>query len=294
MKLHIGKILIRIHGILPALWFLAILLGIGNHLIPPIAALLFHELGHFLAARLCKLRIEEMEIMPYGGVMSIAGLPHAAPLSCFILSAAGPFFSILGFIFVRIHYTPSAQNAFFLYEFARHSLLLFLLNLFPALPMDGGRMVRALLSRRISYEKATKALIYLGFFLGFSLCLLSVFSAFQGHLLLAPAFAGCYLLYAASLEGNQGFARYASSLISLRQRMDDRECIEMEHLAVGEKMPLSRLMLEISQGKIHRIHVLTDDGMQEKGIILDADLWDALMEGKSKTAGDLIKKRQAF
>jgi len=116
------------------------------------ASVLVHELGHALVARRLNVRVSGIELSFFGGAAKMTELPRTANHEV-LIAAAGPAVSlVLGGIglglgtllhsplFAWIGYTNFIIAAF---------------NLIPALPMDGGRILRALLSRRMDYVRAT-------------------------------------------------------------------------------------------------------------------------------------------
>lgn len=277
MSLRIRGTLLKIHGVLPLLWLITCFTGAGARLIPALLALLLHESGHILMAKCIGLRVESIEITPYGGVIAIENMEHSPPLSAFLLAAAGPLFSLLGCALSIWLAGHSSAGMTFSAAFARSNLLLLLLNLLPALPLDGGRMLRAALHALLPYSRATKMLTLAGSVLGALLCLLSIFLAFQGQINFSPAFAGMYLLYAASLESRQGTARYVTALISRRQRLDQRDILPMEMLAAGESTPVRAVLGRMSAGKYHLLVVLSEDGLSPLGVLDENEYCAALL-----------------
>lgn len=125
--------------------------------------ILVHELGHSLAARRHGIRVVDIILWPLGGIARLAGtIPN--PLTEFKVAAAGPACNlVLGlFILPFLHFSPFSSlrtNEFSLKTFASwfciFNLFIGLFNLFPAFPMDGGRMLRALLALRVPMLQAT-------------------------------------------------------------------------------------------------------------------------------------------
>lgn len=266
-------------------------MGSGAGVIPTLLALFLHESGHLLAARWQKMRVEEIEITPYGGVIAIENMAGQPPLPSFFLAAAGPLFSLLGCLLAAVLLKNGLASFDFAQRFARGNLILLLVNLTPALPLDGGRMLRALLSRFFSYATATRVLTRAGYGLGALLCGVSVYFAFQGAICLSPAFAGLYLVYAAALEGRQGTARYVTALIGRRQRLEQRETLPVEFLAAGAATPVMRLLGRLNAGKYHVIYVLSPDGMERLGILEEKALCEAILESKEVTLGEITAAR---
>ncbi|MFA5146392.1 MAG: site-2 protease family protein [Candidatus Omnitrophota bacterium] len=132
-----------------------------------------HELCHSLVAKHFGITVREITLLPIGGVASMAKMPKR-PYQEFLISIAGPAFNILvvAALYIPLNYILGPEVLFhplstatwpltaaYLYWI---NLILALFNLIPAFPMDGGRILRSLLARKIGYRKATKFAVNLG------------------------------------------------------------------------------------------------------------------------------------
>lgn len=127
---------------------------------------LMHEFGHALAARRYGVKTRSIVLLPIGGVAQLDGIPEK-PVQELIVAAAGPLVNVAivllllpailfmdlddisiggtGMVFVKnIIATVFVSN-----------IALVIFNLIPAFPMDGGRMLRAILALRINYTRST-------------------------------------------------------------------------------------------------------------------------------------------
>lgn len=292
MKFNMGKSVLRVHGALLFVCVTVIMLGAFENLVSSLLALLLHESGHILAAKWQKQKIEEIEITPYGAVMTLANLEGASPLSSFITALAGPVFS-LGGCFLAAKLTQCGMVSFYFARmFAKHNLLLLLINLVPALPMDGGRMLRAILSKYMSPSRAGRYLIRIGYVFSSFLIMLSIYYGFRGKLVFAPAFAGIYLIYAASMEERQSLSRYITSLIARRKCLDENSYLEIKEIAARGNLPVLQLLPALHTGKVNMIYVLSNDGIETEGVIQEKELLEYLMRQQNPTIHDIIKNRQ--
>ncbi len=131
--------------------------------------LTLHELGHGLVAQRCGVVVSEILLLPIGGVARLKSEPRK-PLHELLIGLAGPFVNVvlaLLLLLVLDHYQVAIDTSD-LEELAEPSALglvralfwgntmLALFNLLPALPMDGGRILRALLSLGIGRSRATR------------------------------------------------------------------------------------------------------------------------------------------
>ena len=121
-----------------------------------------HELAHSLVARRNGIPIVEIELLPIGGVSKMERSPEDPRVELRI-AAAGPAASVaLGAVFAGIAllagvpmWPPTLYGGGFLARLSWVNLLLAGFNLAPALPLDGGRVLRALLEQKTDRQRAT-------------------------------------------------------------------------------------------------------------------------------------------
>ncbi len=131
------------------------------------ASVLAHEFSHALVARARRVRVDEIMLFVFGGVAKMRGEPREA-LSEFVIAAAGPALSIaLGVLLLVVRgavaaVAPEAVVAG-LWWLGMINLALAVFNLVPGFPLDGGRILRAILWWRIGdFERATIAAARVG------------------------------------------------------------------------------------------------------------------------------------
>jgi Zn-dependent protease len=125
--------------------------------------IVLHELGHSLTARRYGIGVSRILLLPIGGMAEFDSIPRQ-PRREFLISLAGPavnFFIVL----MLLPFLPWPENwgadsvEFSVRGLAdlllRINLIMGAFNLLPVFPMDGGRILRALLATRCSYLKAT-------------------------------------------------------------------------------------------------------------------------------------------
>lgn len=116
------------------------------------ASVVLHELGHALVARSRGLPIVDISLYPFGGMARMAAPPRTTRDEI-LMAAAGPAVSLgLGLLLGALAWLTRNPTAWLLAEI---NLLLGAFNLLPALPMDGGRVLRAVLARRRGFYRAT-------------------------------------------------------------------------------------------------------------------------------------------
>jgi Zn-dependent protease len=127
-----------------------------------------HEYGHALMARHYSIKTKDIILSPIGGVARLAQLPDK-PKQELAIAFAGPLVNLILSILLGVYLIAVENNVSLLYfdffasngwtDYIRLAFItnvaLFALNLIPAFPMDGGRVLRALLAIRMGKSKAT-------------------------------------------------------------------------------------------------------------------------------------------
>jgi Zn-dependent protease len=163
-------------------------------------SILLHELGHSLVAMAFGCRVRDITLMMMGGCASMLSMPRKAWQE-FLMAFAGPLVSLIlaiaGFLFAGVHfdgnghlvYKPGLINEFALYQVGALNLILFVFNLLPAFPMDGGRILRAFLQQFFMTKvKATWIASRIGRFVAILMALSVVYSMianqFEGFMII--------------------------------------------------------------------------------------------------------------
>jgi len=186
-------------------------------LVPAVlACVLLHEFGHGLAARMYGLRTRDITLYPIGGIARLEGLGKR-PVEEFFIALAGPAVNVgISFILAILllpfdasllpgrmpEDTPSGLAAWFVLTLLLANLVLAFFNLLPAFPMDGGRILRALLQLRLGRLRATEIAARSGLVMAVLIALLLpvMFYLVMHEVVLVPVLVGLFVAYAGQRE----------------------------------------------------------------------------------------------
>lgn len=159
----------------PIAWLLGVITTAGLFL-----SVFGHELSHALMARAEGIEIDEIVLHPFGGLARMRSAPEN-PRAEFRIAVAGPaasfLFAILAFAGAKIADSGGyIATAVVFFLIAGGNLLLAVFNLFPGYPLDGGRVLRAILWRRSgNITEATRLSGICGILIGGTLILFGIY-----------------------------------------------------------------------------------------------------------------------
>ena len=280
----IGRTDVYLHPatLLAALY--AYLSGLGPALLTAFLSILLHECAHALAAALAGEPPMEMELTPLGAVLRLEDEERLPPIRRLLMLAAGPVMTLL-MCFAAIWLTQAqllpAQAGRTLFM---ANLAILLMNLLPALPLDGGRMLYMALGYFLRAETARRLMRAMGTALGLAGIGGSLWLAWRyGSWNLSLAAAGCFLMYSAAQ------ATTAQAMAELRMLMDRKILLEKRgHLrlqteAVLGSESLRRAVRLLSPTRLTAFVVLQPGSMERIGLMTEQQLISAYLDRPQQT-----------
>lgn len=145
---------------------------------------LAHEFGHILTARAFGVRTPDVTLLPIGGVARLERIPEE-PRQELLVAVAGPLVNVAIAVILIVAFGAdiSSQRAAavdnasvsMVDRLAAVNLFLAAFNIIPAFPMDGGRVLRALLAIRLGHVRATEIAAVIGQWFAFALGFIGLF-----------------------------------------------------------------------------------------------------------------------
>ena len=193
-----------------------------------------HEFGHIAMGRRFGIRTPQVILSPLGGIASMERMPEK-PGQELLVALAGPFVNVVIALLLAAVFGLSLAGTYAV-DFEAASLAqrlllvnvtLVLFNLVPAFPMDGGRVLRALLAMRLGKPRATALAARIG--QGFAFLFVALGLLYNPILMLV----GIFIYFAAaSEEQSAAFSGFAA-------RLTVRDAMEASPVLIAAEAPLS-------------------------------------------------------
>lgn len=144
---------VRVHPLFGLVAIAGALTGQFLELITLFTIVIIHELGHIFAALAVGWRVVSMELLPFGGVAKVDEWGSTRTKDEVLVALAGPFMNgvmvLFGYLMLWMELWTQGWSEFFI----SGNLVIACFNLLPVWPLDGGKVLQALLSKWLPYYK---------------------------------------------------------------------------------------------------------------------------------------------
>lgn len=266
--------------------FVAALAG-GGFVLSLFGCVVLHELGHALVARRFGIPTADITLLPIGGVARLQRIPER-PGQELLVALAGPAVNVLivAILYILGVRFPGGLNdpqhlveARFWPKLLEVNAFLAIFNMLPAFPMDGGRVLRALLAMRLPYSRATRMAASIGQMMAIGFGFLGLTGGNPILLLIA-----LFVWIGAEGEAVQVEERIALKDVSVREAMITDFHTLMPFDTLGHAADL------LLAGSQHDFPILSSQDQGFDGVLTRSDLMAGLAQGgRDARVGDYVK-----
>jgi stage IV sporulation protein FB len=238
------------------------------------ACVVAHEFGHVFAARRYGIATPDITLLPIGGLARLERISEE-PREEFVIAIAGPLVNVAIALVLVVFFgarfnldaltTIDATKVSMVDRLAMVNVFLVLFNLIPAFPMDGGRVLRALLAARMGYARATEVAATIGQGFAFALGFIGLFT----NIMLI--FIAIFVYLAASSEAHFVAIRSMAHGVPVSAAMMTQYATLTPAADVEDAV---QTLLRTSQSEFP----VVDDGGRPVGLLSRADIIRALKE----------------
>ncbi|MBR3763277.1 MAG: M50 family metallopeptidase [Clostridia bacterium] len=282
MYLHLGTLLFAGYVLLAGTWAAAL---------AGFVSIALHEAAHGLAALLCGQPPQEIELTPMGALLRLEDEQRLPPLRRALILAAGPAMTLLLCILsLRLTaagwLTASIGRVLFLSNAA-----ILMMNLLPALPLDGGRLLALALGMLLRGETVARIMRTAGTVLGLSAVGGSVWLAWQyGGFNWSLAVAGCFLMYSAAMATTTQVMAELQRLMDRKSALEGRGYAPVHRLAVIADVPLHRAVRLLHPRQLTEFAVMERGTMRVLGMLTEAEAVSAWLDASQTLCGEALRR----
>jgi len=277
-------------------WFIALIVlfaaaGLVSKVLLVFSAVLLHELAHMLMAGGLGYKVKQLEILPFGAVARVERLADAGAVSEIMIAAVGPLASLVLAALCYAGISGAGPWQELLTFYGEVNLVLALFNLLPVLPLDGGRILRAILSRRRDYREATAIVVTISHVISCILLLLAgVGYWLHNSVNLTMLMAAGFLLATARSENNLAGFRAMRILAGKKAELSVNGVMPTSHITARESAAISDVIRLFGPEKYYVIHIV-DDNFCLCGALTETEVWEKLLkQGITGKVHDFINK----
>jgi len=271
--------LIRISKLFIPYIILLIILGFKGEFIIAFILVFIHELVHYLTARILGFSGFDIEILPIGAVLKVKDLDEATPKEDLIISLSGPLSNLLlAVIFYVLFILFNRPYMLLIYN---SNLAIGIFNLIPAFPLDGGRVLRDILSIKTIYRKANKISIRVSMLLGSIFMFVYFVSVAANKSNFNLGLISIFILISSIKEKERIVYLIMGYIIKKKYRFIKRGYIENKSISVFCKKDLLSVLGIIDKNKYNLFTVL-DENMTVLEILYEEEIIEAI-----KTYGNI-------
>ncbi|WP_274433960.1 site-2 protease family protein [Alicyclobacillus sp. ALC3] len=270
---------VRFHPLFFLLAVVALGVGLWRDVVILFLLVLLHELGHAAVANHLGYEVEEVSLLPFGGVAKISyGRGGPAPRDEALIAIAGPFVNLVllgtAVVMVMVHLWPT--------EFGRIvielNLWIAVFNMLPALPLDGGRILRAARSRTIGYEAATREAYTMAIAASLLLLGLGGVALWAGYPHVGMLVLGLFL-FVSAWTGRRDLAMDTVRFLDAKRRSHEQRPALIRSVAAPESAVIRDVVKQFAPDRYHLVYVLDENG-SVRTILEEDELLEAVFAGR--------------
>jgi stage IV sporulation protein FB len=265
--------------------------GHGGNLTAIFFIFLIHEMSHVLTARLLKMKVDEIELLPFGGAVKIQSMFELNPLHEILIAGAGPLSNIL----LLLLYFGGIQMGWIHTavpdpDFVNINLLLAGFNLLPALPLDGGRILRAILTGQMGIKRSTQIASAMGLLLALMLATAGIYGLYYRVFNYSMFILAGFLVYSAAKERRNATYVMLKDITYKKESLRKEGSLPIRNIAVLSSLPLKEVVKKFAPQRYHYIQVL-DEQLKERGSLNESQIVNGLLDhGANTPVGKLLRK----
>lgn len=250
-----------------------IFIGHGEFMLLSTISIILHELAHAITSTLMGAPPQSLELTPLGAVMRLDDERQLQPIKRAVMLLSGPLLSfalcMIAYRLTRLHMMPQdIGRSLFL-----ANLSILLINLIPALPLDGGRILTLILEAFLPVRISHLIMKCIGNILGVVFILLNIYLSWRrGGWNLSLAFAGCFLLYSAAISTTKQAMAELRFFLDRRILLETKGQLETKVVTALHTQSIRQLLRMLPPNKMALFCCVEEGSMKSLGWMTEAEM----------------------
>lgn len=270
--------------------------GYAFHLVVFLGSLLFHELGHIMAASWMGAEVAKVVVWPFGAMAKIERTWQLSPTAEGFVAFMGPFNSglLLALTAALKESVLRTRGIDLTAEYPLLALLqsvnlyLFAVNLLPCLPLDGGRIARSRLALKVGYVDASAKTSRFGLCCGVILTLAGLTCFFTRASCPSLLITGAVVWWGAFQEREDSTSRNIMELLTRSDRLQQKKAIPVEEIMVLADARVKDVVGKLRPSR-YNVILVAGSKMRVMGRVSEAALLEAFYKGEvNRTMKELL------
>lgn len=252
-----AKLKIKFH---PIFFIFLILLILSNNFLSVLSHILcvfLHELGHFIVANFLGYKLNKVTFLPFGASLSGKENAFYKPKHEILVSIAGPLVNLFLLILCLSLFWCFPICYGYLQEFYFANLVTLIFNFLPVYPLDGGRVLYAIIKTKKSQNKAYKITKLVGIVISIILFVLFIISSFF-KINFTLGTTSIFLLAGIFFEDKSSY--YVANFNFVYKSKNLTKGLDTNVISISEESNLYNLLRKLNKYKYNIVNVISDKG----------------------------------
>lgn len=270
-KIHVSFLTILLLAVLlccRSVWPMLVAYGIA----------LLHEGAHVLAASFFDISFSKINIMPFGIQATLKKSYIEDPQKEFWICFAGPLANVLMFVaglFIQTDF--GLDNSPYMHFFLSTNMLMFLLNMLPILPLDGGRMLKSCLIDRYGAIKSFNFVNKVGKIALVFFVIIMLYVLYTERFSISFIILFAFLVYSVFSEKAKNNLFLMKEIACSLDKMDYKKILRIQNIAVSPNYKAAKLIEKFSYNTFTIIDII-DDAHGKRYSLTEIQLIKGLIE----------------
>lgn len=221
--------------------------------------IIIHELTHYFVVLKLNIESEKFKLHVLGARLEIKDYEDLSSREKLIICMAGPilncFVAIVFFCIYKFFFKSE-----YIYSSYEINLVLFIFNLLPTYPLDGGKILGAILEEKMIFKDVNEVLIKISYLFGIAFILLSILGIFiLGKFNITSILAGVFIIYLSYSERRKVMYIIMSDITKKKERLINKKYIDSRITSVYCEQDMVNLLKIIDKNRFNIFYVLDEE-----------------------------------